>query len=393
MIANRRNWFPLVVRVAALLAMGVLGLFDMDSGLFHGTVSEITGPAEVLLSLATAAVWFPTHRHDSRVLPALAASLAVVSLLMTGFDAVENREAGGSWGLAEATGMTLVLVVLARRGVSAYAVPAAIGIGIALVAQPLRSGFDAEMVALGLLQALVGFGAAAAGAYLRYVADTRQRQLAVARAEQRVEFARDLHDFVAHHVTGIVVQAQGARFVAEQDPQRVMVALEQIEHAGAEAMTAMRRMVAMLRGRGTDAPLSPLAGIADLTPLVETFCAAGGPPVRLQVSGALDGLPVDVTTSAYRVVMEALTNVRQHATGATGVDVQVHRTPDWLLVRVADDGSPPHRAMTPRDRDGFGLVGLAERVDAVGGWLRAGPATDKGWLVDARLPVQPRGRR
>jgi signal transduction histidine kinase len=140
-------------------------------------------------------------------------------------------------------------------------------------------------------------------------------------------------------------------------------------------------MVAMLR---SDAPLAPLADITDLQTLTDGFTAAGGPPVLLAVDGALEHLPLEITTSAYRVVMEALTNVRQHATGATEVAVQVQRTPDWLLVRVADDGTP-HGSGTP----GFGLLGLTERVHAVGGWLHAGPGVGRGWLVDARLPLGP----
>ena len=107
------------------------------------------------------------------------------------------------------------------------------------------------------------------------------------RAEQRAEFARDLHDFIAHHVTGIVVQAQGARFIAEQDPQRVLLALEQIEQAGAETMASMRRMVGVLRDPQAppDAPLAPVAGVAELAPLLDQFNGAGGPVARLHVDG------------------------------------------------------------------------------------------------------------
>jgi len=98
------------------------------------------------------------------------------------------------------------------------------------------------------------------------------------------------------------------------------------------------------------------------------------------------GLPVEVSTSAYRVVMEALTNIRQHADGARVADVWVRRTPEWLLVRVANDGAAP-RGGSPRDRPGYGLVGLTERVRAVGGRLTAGPGIDGGWVVDAALPL------
>jgi signal transduction histidine kinase len=188
-------------------------------------------------------------------------------------------------------------------------------------------------------------------------------------------------------VTGIVVQAQGAKFVAEQDPQRVLLALEQIEQAGAETMASMRRMVGVLRDPESkpDAPLAPIAGVSDLGPLTEQFTAAGGAKARLHVDGPVDGLPVEVSTSAFRVVMEALTNIRQHAAGAKVADVWVRRTPEWLLVRVADDGAA--KPAGPRDRTGYGLVGLTERVRAVGGRLTAGPGIEGGWVVDAAFPL------
>ncbi|MCW6005077.1 hypothetical protein K1W54_10860, partial [Micromonospora sp. CPCC 205371] len=385
MIEQPRRWPFRVGQAAALFAMAILGLIDLVE-----LVDDAFGVLiRVGLALATAALWLPAHRQGSRLLPALAAALAAASLLVTGVSLVAGLMAtnGGSWGVAEAFGLMLVLLVVARRAEGRLAVPVAIALICALAAEPLRSGDTTIFVTFGLLQALLGVGAATIGAYQRYAAAARTQQLVVARAEQRAEFARDLHDFVAHHVTGIVVQAQGARYVAEQNPKRVASALEQIEHAGTEAMTAMRRMVAMLRAPGTDAPLAPLAGVGDLPALVEGFSAASGPPTHLNVHGPLEELPMEVSTSAYRVVMEALTNVRQHASGATRVDVLVDRTPEWLLVRVADSGTAPHRPPMHRDRPGFGLAGLAERVQAVGGWLHAGPAAGQGWVVGARLPL------
>jgi signal transduction histidine kinase len=252
----------------------------------------------------------------------------------------------------------------------------------------MRSGHTDAFVIVGLFLALCAAGAIGAGTYLRTIEGGRERALATVRAEQRAEFARDLHDFIAHHVTGIVVQAQGAKFVAEQDPQRTLLALEQIEKAGAETMASMRRMVGVLRDpdASPDAPLAPLAGVAELAPLVEGFSSGGGPVARLHVDGALDGLPVEVSTSGYRVVMEALTNARQHAAHARAVDVYVSRTPDWLLVRVANDGVPT-RLPAPRERPGYGLVGLGERVRAIGGRITAGPGVDGGWVVDVALPL------
>jgi signal transduction histidine kinase len=265
--------------------------------------------------------------------------------------------------------------------------------GLAAAAMPLRSGIDNVYVIFALLQALAAAGSAAGGIYLRMVAAGRDRAVALVRAEQRAEFARDLHDFIAHHVTGIVVQAQGARFVAEQDPQRVIAALEQIERAGAETMASMRRMVGVLRNpdAAPDAPLAPLAGVADLAPLLDGFNDTARAPARLHVDGPLDGLPVEVSTSAYRVVMEGLTNTRQHAPDARSVAVFVRRTPDWLLVRVSDDGGTPRTV--PARGHGFGLIGLTERVRALGGTITAGPGIAGGWVLDAALPLHPAAAR
>jgi signal transduction histidine kinase len=356
-----------------------------------------TGPLavlQVLTAVATAAVWLPRHRQDSTRLPKVALLLAGVSLLLTFVIAVEAGGTGdaggtgGSFGVAEALGLLGVLFVVCRRGHAPLSVAAVIALLLAVGFLPLRGGVAYEYVIAGLVLGLAACAVIGAGVYLRTIASARQRAMDAVRAEQRAEFARDLHDFIAHHVTGIVVQAQGARFIAEQDPKRVLLALEQIENAGAETMASMRRMVGVLRDPQArpDAPLAPIAGVPELAALVEQFTAAGGPLARLHVDGEVHGLPVEVSTSAYRVVMEALTNIRQHADGVRVADVWVRRTPEWLLVRVANDGAPPRTGL-PRDRPGYGLVGLTERVRAVGGRITAGPGIDGGWVVDAALPL------
>lgn len=372
-------------QVAGLFAMAVLGLFDVAQRLGNG--SEPVMLVQVVLAIAAAVVWLPAHQQNSVWLPRSAVALGLVSLLVT-LGSVPIGASGVSWGLAESAAMLGVLFVVARRASPGWGVVAALVVGAAVSFMPLRAGQEAIYVIFGLIQALAGAAALGLGFYLRTLASSRRRAMDAVRAEQRAEFARDLHDFIAHHVTGIVVQAQGARFIAEQDPKRVLLALEQIEQAGAETMASMRRMVGVLRDPQSkpDAPLAPVAGVTELGPLLEQFNAAGGTLARLHVDGSADGLPVEVSTSAYRVVMEALTNVRQHAGPARAVDVWIRRTPEWLLVRVANDGVPP-RQKTPGERAGYGLVGLTERVRAVGGRITAGPGIEGGWVVDAAFPL------
>ena len=370
-------------QAGALLLMAMLGLIDLQGGLLHGPL----GLVQVLSAVATAAVWLPRHRQGSVRLPKVALVLALGSLLLT-FATAATGPSGGSFGIAEALGLLGVLFVVSRRADPHWAVAAVVATVAAVGLLPMRAGFDTVFVIAGLILALAAATAIGGGVYLRTVESGRQRAVDLVRAEQRAEFARDLHDFIAHHVTGIVVQAQGARFVAVEDPKRVLLALEQIENAGAETMASMRRMVGVLRDPQArpDAPLAPIAGVPEMASLVDQFSAAGGPLARLHVDGDVHGLPVEVSTSAYRVAMEALTNIRQHAPDARVADVWVRRTPEWLLVRVANDGAPP-KAATPRDRPGYGLVGLTERVRAVGGRITAGPGIDGGWVVDAALPL------
>ncbi|WP_344252019.1 sensor histidine kinase [Actinoplanes campanulatus] len=376
-------------QLTALGMLALLGVIDVGGGTGGILSSGLDyGLWRVAAAIAAATRWLPAHRPDSTFLPRIATLLGLQSLLLTALLAGRS-DVESIWGLAESAALLGVLMVVARRGRAAWAVPAVAVLLLAVAVVPLRSGDLGSYVTFSLIQALAGAAAIGVGVYLRTLEGNRQRAVDAVRAEQRAEFARDLHDFIAHHVTGIVVQAQGARFVAEQDPKRVLLALEQIEQAGAETMASMRRMVGVLRDAQSrpDAPLAPVAGVPELAALVEQFTAAGGPVARLDVQGDVSGLPVEVSSSAYRVVMEALTNTRQHAPDASSVAVQLTRTPKQLFVRVSNDGPAP-RHPAPRDRPGYGLVGLAERVRAVGGRMTAGPGIGGGWIVDAALPLE-----
>lgn len=381
-------------QVAALLLLAGLGMIDLIAGHVPETgLRALVGLAEIAVTIAIAAIWLPAHKQNTRLLPALAVAASVFSMLLTFAEASAAGEWNGSIGAAESAALLGLLSVVVRRSHRTLVWPASIAVTAAIVIQPTALGLDSVTLALALALALAAAVAAAAGGFVRFQDVTRQRQLDTVRAEQRTEFARDLHDFIAHHVTGIVLQAQGARIIAEQDPQRVITALEQIEKAGAETMASMRRMVGVLRqsSESSDAdagPLTPLAGVAELQPLIDSFGENGSPLAQLHVDGDIDGLPVEITSSAYRVVMEALTNIRKHARDATAVDVWVQRTPDRLLVRIANDGPPPRAGLIREAPGRFGLIGLTERLSAVGGRLQAGPGIDGGWIVNADLPLR-----
>jgi signal transduction histidine kinase len=221
------------------------------------------------------------------------------------------------------------------------------------------------------------------GATVRFWATARERQLERARSFERERIARELHDTVAHHVSAMVIRAQAGRVVAATDPAAAVEALEGVEEEGARTLEEMRAMVAALRdSRTTGTDLAPQAGVGDLHRLLRSH--AGHLRVGLDLDGELAALSPAVDAAVYRIVQESVTNAMRHAVGATEVVVRVVADPQRVRVTVADDGARPGRG-----RDGYGLTGLRERAGLLGGQLRAGPGTDRGWQVEAELP---RGR-
>lgn len=240
-------------------------------------------------------------------------------------------------------------------------------------------GFDTDLGPVGLVVLVIVIaGATAAADYLRWLDRLAVRAGAAARQQERLSLARELHDTVAHHVTGIVVQAQGALAVGRDRPDVALRALEAIEASGGETMHAMRRLVGTLREG--EVPLAPAAGAQQLRELVAE-AERTGPPVRLLLDDT--ELPDDLAPTVYRVVQEALTNVRRHAPTATVVEVRVTRWERGLEVCVCNDGG----ADPASGPEGFGLVGLRERARALGGVLRAGPGDGGGWEVRVWLPT------
>jgi signal transduction histidine kinase len=199
--------------------------------------------------------------------------------------------------------------------------------------------------------------------------------------DERARISRELHDIVAHAVSSIVVQAGAAEHAVDDDPAFARTALGHIRTTGNEALAEMRRLVAVLRTTD-DAPLAPqprLDGLKDLVALT----AATGPTTELAVSGEVRPLPAGLDLAVYRIVQEALTNVRRHAS-ATTCRIGVDYGQDQLTVRVVDDGVGSAPEPTP---GGHGLVGMRERVRLYGGELVAGPCPGRGYAVEARLPI------
>jgi signal transduction histidine kinase len=214
-------------------------------------------------------------------------------------------------------------------------------------------------------------------------AEREQELLAEQRVQhERTRIAREMHDVVAHSVSAMVIQAGAARRQLHLDPDRAAAALAEIESTGRAAMAEMRRILGVLRSDDAD-QFAPQPSLAALSQLAENTTDL---PVVLTVSGT-SGCPIPpaVELSAYRVVQEALTNVRRHAGKVGRVDVAVERCATALVVEIRDDGrgSAAHPAMG----GGYGLTGMRERVAMFDGDLQVGPRHGGGWRVRATFPL------
>jgi signal transduction histidine kinase len=283
-------------------------------------------------------------------------------------------------GMAEIAGLGLLVSWSIRSLSTTRAAATVAAVGLAVLGVAVRAADSGIQPLLILAIALAAGTAAGVGLYLRWIDHDRRRGLDEARQDERLAIARELHDVVAHHVTGIVVQAQAAQAVWDDRPAAARAAVTEIESAGAEALGSMRRLVGTLRADGPE-PVGPLAALDGLQELAGRS-AELGLPVRLHITDVPADLPADLAASVHRIVQESITNSQRHATGATGVDVTVEGRRDDLVLAVRDDGRP----LATRRARGYGLTGMAERAQMLGGTFRAGPLDGGGWSVQVELP-------
>ncbi|NUR82723.1 MAG: sensor histidine kinase [Nonomuraea sp.] len=209
----------------------------------------------------------------------------------------------------------------------------------------------------------------------------RDQQARIAAAAERARIARELHDVVAHNVSVMVVQADGAGYTLDSDPEQARQAVQTISKTGREALAEMRRLVGVLRQDETSATdYVPQPGLAQLDDLVRQ----AGIPADLRVEGTPSDLPEGQQLAVYRIVQEALTNALKHGGPTARVAVELHYGLAVVTVMVVDDG---RGAAAPASVDGHGLVGMRERVSMYGGAVQAGPRPGGGFEVLATLPV------
>ncbi|MEV0056456.1 histidine kinase [Saccharopolyspora shandongensis] len=397
----RRQW-PVIAVLSVLVVLEFTK--NGEDSLISGFVLLLCG---VVMSVL--AVFGPVRPFEASVLGATA--LVLTSLMMRFWGlSTEVAMIGGIPISATGAGMLLVTYATRhaepRRAVLAGA--ALVGSALfALLVMPVSSSSFSDFtdylqsIFIGGLFLVISVGT---GLYFRARDTERAKTVrsAVSDAQQaeRMALARELHDVVAHHVTGIVVQAQAAQMVAEKNPKAATDALARIADSGTEALTAMRRLVASMRGAepagasaATEQATTDLE--ADLEALVNaTRRVPVGDHRPTTVDLRIDlgrEIPPEVARSTLRVVQESLTNAEKHALDASYVQIDVHADPVNIYARITDDGTAV-RQQPVGGSGGYGLVGMRERIELLGGRFRAGPGDHVGWCVEAVLPLAEQNR-
>ncbi|MDT8911025.1 histidine kinase [Amycolatopsis sp. PS_44_ISF1] len=376
---------PLFAESATL---GVLVVLDtvlfFRSGPAEGTLAGLAamfvpGLAPVVAVLAVLRRRFPDH--TATVATAVSGLSLLGTAITAGIGALGQRFPPQP-SAAEALAIALVVGASCHRLAPRAAFgQAALG-GLATVAAPILRYGGGSPEALFAAAAALAWGVALAIGLIQRDADARARaEVVEVRTAERLRLARELHDLVAHQITGIVVRVQAAHRVTERQGGDT-AAFAEIETAGAEALASMRRLVGTLR---TDEEnlFTPPSGLASA---VDRAVPDDG-SVGLEVPDGLADLAAtpEVVTTVHRLITESLTNVRRHAPRATEVRVRVgHDERNGLTVEVVNDG-----AARPARPGGYGLIGMTERVSAVGGTVQAGPEAGHRWRVAARLPLEP----
>jgi signal transduction histidine kinase len=372
---------PMVVDSAIALGLAALSMLA-----FVGGSDDVGGSgaltAVLLLLESVPLVW--RRRFPVAVLLIVVGAMIVHLLIVP-----EGESLRGGLGVLVA--LFTIGERLERRISVALAVLTGAIVGVIFIAkEPIPSALQALIqteVVFGVAW-LVGDGARVRGLYTRAVEERasllereRTERARTAVLEERERIARELHDAVAHHVSVMVIQAGGGLRALEGRPADARKALESINGSGREALTDMRRMLAML-GDQTDEPMPGLDRLGDLLEQVR----AAGLAVELSITGARPKLDAGLEASAYRIIQESLTNSLKHAGGGGRAHVTIRYEPTALHLSIDDERGPEARPSVEPAHDGRGLVGMRERVALFRGTFTAEP-TPRGFRVSALLPI------
>jgi signal transduction histidine kinase len=373
----RRQW-PLAGALALIILGQIVSWRGLEPGLFWQLPIDVVTAVLVVVS--------PRRPFDA----ALATSIAIIgnAILLHGLGVLKD----GDDVMPLAGGMALT-AILVRQAARIRAVLGTVALMLGWIVPTVLNRVDYTTAANNyglpnLISVTVVFFAIAIGTGLYFRARDRDRRkdeatsVAAAQQAERLALARELHDVVAHYVTGIVVHSQAAEAIIDQNPDAARQVLPIITASGHEALAAMRRLVGTLRG--TEATPTSRDNDELAAQIRRTVEQVGG-PVRLDVQLS-ETVPPELAQSVIRLVQESLTNSRKHAAGVSRIDVDVQTVDGSVRVRVADDGTGQHSAPVGGS-GGFGLVGMRERVELLGGQFSAGPTGGSGWTVVAELPL------
>lgn len=274
----------------------------------------------------------------------------------------------------------LVLVYALFRWGSGRHAAAGLGLMAAVMLEVQFTNFTGLGDLIG--GALVLLFPAAVATVIRYQTTVRVQRVDRIKLHERERLARDLHDTVAHHVSAIAIQAQAGQALAPSSPQAAVDALAVIEEEASRTLAEMRSIVQALRDDEDGAEHAPQRGVDDIV-LLGQAAGADALAVEVEVVGNTTGLTPSLDAGLYRLAQEAVTNARRHARNATTVTVRVCAEPDAITLLVSDDGATVSGAT---NEHGWGLVGMTERAELLGGTLTAGPRPPLGWQVRAVLP-------
>jgi signal transduction histidine kinase len=375
-------------RLAAVVAIAAFTLLMSMAAVT--SLAAAVPPAVGAACVVGLVLWRPAVSSVATWLTAVPGAVSLGTTIVVLSTGQELSTADGLYGLFEVAVLFVLLAGVVRwlNGTKLWVCAALTAASqIAWIVRFLPDRDIGPLVAAGALWSIPSLVAITVGGYPRLAAARLQNSVANAREEQRRALERDMHDYVAHDLTGMIVQAQAARFAAGDDPQLLREALRRIEEAGQRAMSSMDRALELLRDEtsGTE-PALGRPGLEELEQLVADFRAAGTREVHLTVIGPIAALPREVNQTLYRVCVEALTNVRRHAATATAVEIELAIDADHATLTVRDDGRAPGSGGRSRARGGSGLRTARGRVEALGGTLTAA-AEPAGWRVCASLPL------
>lgn len=350
--------------------------FDMAFGIVVATIalSEFYFRPNVTVISLSAVLVGATMLAFRRVAPLVAISVALVTSTAVG--KIQVTDDLSVIGMASNYFLLLLPCNLFRWGSGKEAVA-----GITLVT--LTYGFNfiadrwsASAVALDAVVLGLSF---ATGLVLRLRESGRIQRIQNVKSLERERIARDLHDTVAHHVSGIAVRAQAGLALGTHDSAAALEALKVIAIEASKTLDEMRTMVGTLRGQAA-ADYQPHTGLEALASLADN---SASPAVHIETIGSVEGVADAVVGAVNRIAQEAITNARRHGRGTTRIDVRLELSGDAIHLDVTNDG----RTAPPSSRHhGYGLIGMKERAELLGGNLRAEPQQEGGWRVAAVLP-------